>query len=96
MFLSVHPSIISNRDSATTFEEVQFFNGDNYLQGLDWLVVCLSACLYACLSVCVSAGLSRVVSGQLTKSPAGWLPKNWDQLCKPNAARNRVWDNFTV
>jgi len=35
----MHPSIVSNRASATTFEEVQFFNGDNYLRGLDWSVV---------------------------------------------------------
>jgi len=37
-FLAMHPSISSNHPSATTFEEVQFFNGDNYLQGLDWSV----------------------------------------------------------
>ncbi|XP_074649508.1 bifunctional heparan sulfate N-deacetylase/N-sulfotransferase-like [Tubulanus polymorphus] len=35
-FLSMHPSIISNRDSKDTFEEVQFFNGKNYFKGLDW------------------------------------------------------------
>ncbi|CAM6031495.1 unnamed protein product, partial [Sphagnum compactum] len=35
-FLSMHQSIVSNRDSDTTFEEVQFFNGKNYLKGLDW------------------------------------------------------------
>jgi len=35
-FLAMHPSIESNRASAATFEEVQFFNGDNYQLGLDW------------------------------------------------------------
>ena len=35
-FLSMHPSILSNYDSPRTFEEVQFFNGKNYLKGLDW------------------------------------------------------------
>jgi len=35
-FLSLHPSIVSNYDSDTTFEEVQFFNAKNYQRGLDW------------------------------------------------------------
>jgi len=36
-FLAMHPSILSNRLSETTFEEVQFFNSnDNYVRGLDW------------------------------------------------------------
>lgn len=32
----MHPSIVSNYVSNTTFEEVQFFGGKNYLEGLDW------------------------------------------------------------
>jgi len=39
MFLSMHPSIVSNYDSVNTFEEVQFFAGKNYNKGLDWSVV---------------------------------------------------------
>ncbi|XP_014676242.1 PREDICTED: bifunctional heparan sulfate N-deacetylase/N-sulfotransferase-like isoform X2 [Priapulus caudatus] len=35
-FLSMHPSIMSNSNSDSTFEEVQFFNGNNYYRGLDW------------------------------------------------------------
>ena len=35
-FLRMHPSLQSNVNSPTTFEEVQFFNGKNYLKGLDW------------------------------------------------------------
>ncbi|KAK7500900.1 hypothetical protein BaRGS_00007780 [Batillaria attramentaria] len=35
-FLSMHPAITSNINSPTTFEEVQFFNGNNYYKGLDW------------------------------------------------------------
>ncbi|KAK7111905.1 hypothetical protein V1264_011458 [Littorina saxatilis] len=35
-FLSMHPAVVSNYDSATTFEEVQFFNGNNYYKGIDW------------------------------------------------------------
>ncbi|KAH3872367.1 bifunctional heparan sulfate N-deacetylase/N-sulfotransferase-like [Dreissena polymorpha] len=35
-FLAMHPSIHSNRNSHDTFEEVQFFNGNNYLNGIDW------------------------------------------------------------
>lgn len=35
-FLSMHPAIISNYNSSETFEEVQFFNGNNYYKGLDW------------------------------------------------------------
>jgi len=37
----MHPSIVSNRPSAATFEEVQFFNSDNYHLGLDWYVTSL-------------------------------------------------------
>ncbi|CAG0918609.1 unnamed protein product [Notodromas monacha] len=35
-FLSMHPSVQSNRQSPDTFEETQFFSGRNYLRGLDW------------------------------------------------------------
>uniref|UniRef100_UPI00358FA339 uncharacterized protein n=1 Tax=Myxine glutinosa TaxID=7769 RepID=UPI00358FA339 len=35
-FLSLHSSVASSRPSATTFEEVQFFNGNKYFNGLDW------------------------------------------------------------
>ncbi|XP_034655350.1 bifunctional heparan sulfate N-deacetylase/N-sulfotransferase [Drosophila subobscura] len=35
-FLSMHGSIASNIASPDTFEEVQFFNGNNYYRGLDW------------------------------------------------------------
>lgn len=35
-FLSMHPSIASNLPSPDTFEEIQFFNGNNYYRGLDW------------------------------------------------------------
>uniref|UniRef100_A0A8C8SRE3 [heparan sulfate]-glucosamine N-sulfotransferase n=1 Tax=Pelusios castaneus TaxID=367368 RepID=A0A8C8SRE3_9SAUR len=36
LFLLIHPSIISNLPSPKTFEEVQFFNGNNYHKGIDW------------------------------------------------------------
>lgn len=32
----MHPSLISNLPSNDTFEEVQFFNGNNYFKGIDW------------------------------------------------------------
>lgn len=32
----MHPHIVSNKPSPTTFEEVQFFSGSNYLKGIDW------------------------------------------------------------
>ncbi|CAL8113862.1 unnamed protein product [Orchesella dallaii] len=35
-FLTMHPTISSNKPSPETFEEVQFFNGKNYYRGLDW------------------------------------------------------------
>lgn len=35
-FLSLHPSIASNLPSPDTFEEIQFFNANNYYKGLDW------------------------------------------------------------
>lgn len=35
-FLSMHPSISSNLPNTDTFEEIQFFNGNNYYRGLDW------------------------------------------------------------
>ncbi|XP_006629242.1 bifunctional heparan sulfate N-deacetylase/N-sulfotransferase 4 isoform X1 [Lepisosteus oculatus] len=36
LFLIMHPSITSNFPSLKTFEEVQFFNGNNYHKGIDW------------------------------------------------------------
>ncbi|KAL1404291.1 hypothetical protein pipiens_000100, partial [Culex pipiens pipiens] len=35
-FLSLHPSVASNLPNPDTFEEIQFFNGNNYYRGLDW------------------------------------------------------------
>lgn len=35
-FLQLHPAIISNYNSPDTFEEVQFFNGNNFHKGIDW------------------------------------------------------------
>lgn len=35
-FLSLHPSLASNLPSPDTFEEIQFFNANNYHKGLDW------------------------------------------------------------
>ena len=35
-FLQLHPAIVSNYNSPDTFEEVQFFNGNNYHKGIDW------------------------------------------------------------
>lgn len=35
-FLSMHPLIKSNLNSKETFEELQFFSGNNYYQGIDW------------------------------------------------------------
>lgn len=36
LFLLMHPSVISNLPSPRTFEEIQFFNGNNYHKGVDW------------------------------------------------------------
>ncbi|XP_016056192.1 PREDICTED: bifunctional heparan sulfate N-deacetylase/N-sulfotransferase 3 [Miniopterus natalensis] len=36
LFLVMHPSILSNSPSPKTFEEVQFFNRNNYHRGIDW------------------------------------------------------------
>ncbi|XP_062541476.1 bifunctional heparan sulfate N-deacetylase/N-sulfotransferase [Armigeres subalbatus] len=35
-FLSLHPAVASNLPNPDTFEEIQFFNGNNYYRGLDW------------------------------------------------------------
>nr|XP_039273995.1 bifunctional heparan sulfate N-deacetylase/N-sulfotransferase 3-like [Styela clava] len=35
-FLQMHPDLQPSRPSPQTFEEIQFFNTDNYLKGLDW------------------------------------------------------------
>lgn len=35
-FLSMHPSMSPNLPSPSTYEEIQFFNANNYLKGLDW------------------------------------------------------------
>ncbi|XP_069599864.1 bifunctional heparan sulfate N-deacetylase/N-sulfotransferase 4-like [Ranitomeya imitator] len=36
LFLLMHPYILSNFPNPKTFEEVQFFNGNNYHKGIDW------------------------------------------------------------
>ncbi|XP_035387276.1 bifunctional heparan sulfate N-deacetylase/N-sulfotransferase 2 [Electrophorus electricus] len=35
-FLTLHPAITSSFSSPVTFEEIQFFNGPNYHNGIDW------------------------------------------------------------
>ncbi|ETN61984.1 heparan sulfate N-deacetylase/N-sulfotransferase NDST2 [Anopheles darlingi] len=35
-FLSMHPAVSSNLPNSDTFEEIQFFNGNNYYRGLEW------------------------------------------------------------
>ncbi len=35
-FLKMHPAIESNFPSERSFEELQFFSGQNYLEGVDW------------------------------------------------------------
>ncbi|CAH0700120.1 unnamed protein product [Spodoptera exigua] len=35
-FLAMHPALAPNLPSPTTYEELQFFNNNNYLKGLDW------------------------------------------------------------
>ncbi|XP_018580567.2 bifunctional heparan sulfate N-deacetylase/N-sulfotransferase 2 [Scleropages formosus] len=35
-FLSLHPAVTANFQSPVTFEEIQFFNGPNYHNGIDW------------------------------------------------------------
>ncbi|XP_039748929.1 bifunctional heparan sulfate N-deacetylase/N-sulfotransferase [Pararge aegeria] len=35
-FLAMHPNLVPNLPSAATYEELQFFNNNNYLKGLDW------------------------------------------------------------
>jgi heparan sulfate N-deacetylase/N-sulfotransferase NDST2 len=32
----MHPNVMSNLQAPDTFEEIQFFNGNNYYRGLDW------------------------------------------------------------
>ncbi|XP_050817484.1 bifunctional heparan sulfate N-deacetylase/N-sulfotransferase 1 isoform X3 [Gopherus flavomarginatus] len=36
LFLGMHPDLSSNYPSSETFEEIQFFNGNNYHKGIDW------------------------------------------------------------
>ncbi|XP_045687383.1 bifunctional heparan sulfate N-deacetylase/N-sulfotransferase 4 [Phyllostomus hastatus] len=36
LFLLMHPAVVSSLPSPRTFEEVQFFNGNNYHKGIDW------------------------------------------------------------
>ncbi|KAL6101413.1 ndst2 [Pungitius sinensis] len=35
-FLSLHPAVTSSFPSSSTFEEIQFFSGANYENGIDW------------------------------------------------------------
>ncbi|KAG8438941.1 hypothetical protein GDO86_005212 [Hymenochirus boettgeri] len=36
LFLGMHSDLSSNYPSSETFEEIQFFNGQNYHKGIDW------------------------------------------------------------
>ncbi len=35
-FLALNPKLVGNHLTKRTFEEIQFFNGYNYMNGLDW------------------------------------------------------------
>lgn len=35
-FLNMHPNVVSSSPNTDTFEEIQFFNKNNYYHGLDW------------------------------------------------------------
>lgn len=52
LFLLMHPSISSNFPSLKTYEEVQFFNTNNYHKGIDWWE---HTHTHSCLSVFTAA-----------------------------------------
>ncbi|XP_050800376.1 bifunctional heparan sulfate N-deacetylase/N-sulfotransferase 4 isoform X5 [Gopherus flavomarginatus] len=74
-FLLMHPSIISNLPSPKTFEEVQFFNGNNYHKGIDWYMDFFPIPLNVTTDFLFEKSANYFHSGEAPRRAASLVPK---------------------
>ncbi|NWY00853.1 NDST4 sulfotransferase, partial [Nothoprocta ornata] len=75
LFLLMHPSIISNLPSPKTFEEVQFFNGNNYHKGIDWYMDFFPAPSNATTDLLFEKSANYFHSEEAPRRAASLIPK---------------------
>ncbi|XP_032080375.1 bifunctional heparan sulfate N-deacetylase/N-sulfotransferase 4 [Thamnophis elegans] len=75
LFLLMHPSIISNLPNPKTFEEVQFFNGNNYHKGIDWYMNFFPTPLNITADILFEKSASYFHSEDAPKRAASLIPK---------------------
>ncbi|NWS01434.1 NDST4 sulfotransferase, partial [Motacilla alba] len=75
LFLLMHPSIISNLPSPKTFEEVQFFNGNNYHKGIDWYMEFFPAPSNATTDLLFEKSANYFHSEEAPRRAAALIPK---------------------
>ncbi|XP_067153742.1 bifunctional heparan sulfate N-deacetylase/N-sulfotransferase 4 isoform X4 [Apteryx mantelli] len=75
LFLLMHPSIISNLPSPKTFEEVQFFNGNNYHKGIDWYMDFFPAPSNATTNLLFEKSANYFHSEEAPRRAASLIPK---------------------
>ncbi|XP_043917596.1 bifunctional heparan sulfate N-deacetylase/N-sulfotransferase 4 [Protopterus annectens] len=75
LFLIMHPSIISNRPSPKTFEEIQFFNGNNYHKGIDWYMDFFPSPLNASTTFMFEKSANYFSSDEAPERVAALIPK---------------------
>ncbi|KAM9143522.1 bifunctional heparan sulfate N-deacetylase/N-sulfotransferase 4 isoform 4-T10 [Pangshura tecta] len=75
LFLLMHPSIISNLPSPKTFEEVQFFNGNNYHKGIDWYMDFFPTPLNVTTDFLFEKSANYFHSGEAPRRAASLVPK---------------------
>uniref|UniRef100_A0A8C0H7P5 [heparan sulfate]-glucosamine N-sulfotransferase n=1 Tax=Chelonoidis abingdonii TaxID=106734 RepID=A0A8C0H7P5_CHEAB len=74
-FLLMHPSIISNLPSPKTFEEVQFFNGNNYHKGIDWYMDFFPTPVNVTTDFLFEKSANYFHSGEAPRRAASLVPK---------------------
>ncbi|MEE6461723.1 hypothetical protein FKM82_001384 [Ascaphus truei] len=72
----MHPYIISNFPNPKTFEEVQFFNGNNYHKGIDWYMDFFPYPSNATSDFLFEKSANYFNSEEVPKRVAALLPKN--------------------
>ncbi|XP_039702839.1 bifunctional heparan sulfate N-deacetylase/N-sulfotransferase 3-like [Pteropus medius] len=75
LFLVMHPSILSNSPSPKTFEEVQFFNRNNYHRGIDWYMDFFPVPSNATTDLLFEKSASYFHSEEAPKRAASLVPK---------------------
>lgn len=77
----MHPSLSPNLPSPATYEELQFFNNNNYLKGLDWWVKAIYCYRH-------EEGRSSAELGSVSSSP-------WSDVPSQFVVMLSYYDNFT-